>query len=141
MHAEHTSPGGTGPALVVRSQSANWSLPAGPAYLIGRDPACDVVVADDRVSWQHAVLRFEEGGWVLADNGSTNGTYAGDRRGGAGGEHRGRGGRRGGGPPGAGRRWTPGRRRGRARPPARPRLRARPRGGHHPPTQEPPRVP
>src|SRR5260370_40589088 len=90
MHAEHTSPGGTGPALVVRSQSANWSLPAGPAYLIGRDPACDVVVADDRVSWQHAVLRFEEGGWVLADNGSTNGTYAGDRRAGPGGGNRGR---------------------------------------------------
>src|SRR5260370_38899469 len=80
MHAEHSSPGAAGPALVVRSQSATWSLPAGPAYLIGRDPACDVVVADDRVSWQHAVLRFEEGGGVLADNGSTNGTYAGDRR-------------------------------------------------------------
>src|SRR5260370_36870678 len=90
MHAEHTSPGGTGPALVVRSQSANWSLPAGPAYLIGRDPACDVVVADDRVSWQHAVLRFEEGGWVLADNGSTNGTYAGDRRADRGGINRAR---------------------------------------------------
>src|SRR5260370_16950279 len=84
MDAEHTSPGGTGPALVVRSPSANWSLPAGPAYLIGRDPACDVVVADDRVSWQHAVLRFEDDRWVLADNGSTNGTYAGDRRAGRG---------------------------------------------------------
>ncbi|HEV2258994.1 MAG TPA: cytochrome P450 [Streptosporangiaceae bacterium] len=80
MAAEHTSPERTGSALVVRSQSASWSLPAGPAYLIGRDPACDVVVTDDRVSWRHAVLRFEEGGWVLADNGSTNGTYAGDRR-------------------------------------------------------------
>src|SRR5260370_35574149 len=80
MDAEHTSPGGTGPALVVRSPSANWSLPAGPAYLIGRDPACDVMVADDRVSWQPAVLRFEDGLWVLAGNGSTNGTYPGDRR-------------------------------------------------------------
>ena len=74
------APSGTGPALVVRSQAAGWSLVAGPAYLIGRDPACAVVIADDRVSWQHAVLRFEEDRWVLADNGSTNGTYAGDLR-------------------------------------------------------------
>ncbi len=79
VDAEHISPG-PGPALVVRSQAASWSLPAGPAYVIGRDPACDVVVADHRVSWRHAVLRFEGPGWVLADNGSTNGTYTGDRR-------------------------------------------------------------
>ena len=74
------APSGTGPALVVRSQASGWSLAAGPAYLIGRDPACAVVIADDRVSWQHAVLRFEEDRWVLADNGSTNGTYSGDLR-------------------------------------------------------------
>jgi cytochrome P450/NADPH-cytochrome P450 reductase len=34
------------------------------------------VIADIRVSWHHAVLRLENGGWVLADSGSTNGTYA-----------------------------------------------------------------
>jgi len=79
VDAEQISPG-PGPALVVRSQAASWSLPAGPAYVIGRDPACDVVVTDHRVSWRHAVLRFEGHGWVLADNGSTNGTYTGDRR-------------------------------------------------------------
>src|SRR5579863_8393087 len=79
MDGEHISPV-TGPALVVRAQAASWSLPAGPAYVIGRDPAADVVVADHRVSWRHAVLSFEGHGWVLADNGSTNGTYAGDRR-------------------------------------------------------------
>jgi len=38
------------------------------------------VVTDARVSWQHAVLRLEDGRWMLADNGSTNGTYAGDQR-------------------------------------------------------------
>jgi cytochrome P450 / NADPH-cytochrome P450 reductase len=38
------------------------------------------VITDARVSWQHAVLRLEDGRWVLADNGSTNGTYSGDRR-------------------------------------------------------------
>ena len=38
------------------------------------------MVTDARVSWHHAVLTSEGGQWVLADNGSTNGTYAGDRR-------------------------------------------------------------
>jgi cytochrome P450/pSer/pThr/pTyr-binding forkhead associated (FHA) protein len=65
---------------VVRSQGSDRSLPAGPSYLLGRDPECDIVITDARVSWRHAVLRLEDGGWVLADNGSTNGIYAGDRR-------------------------------------------------------------
>ena len=38
------------------------------------------MITDARVSWRHAVLRLEHGRWVLADNGSTNGMYAGDRR-------------------------------------------------------------
>src|SRR5215475_12933534 len=67
--------GGSAP-LLVRTQGSDRSLPAGPSYLIGRDPECDIVIADIRVSWHHAVLRLENGGWVLADNGSTNGTYA-----------------------------------------------------------------
>ena len=65
---------------MVRSQGSDRSLPAGPSYLIGRDPECAIVLTDTRVSWQHAVLRLEDGRWVLADNGSTNGIYAGDRR-------------------------------------------------------------
>jgi cytochrome P450/NADPH-cytochrome P450 reductase len=48
--------------------------------LIGRDPQCDIVITDARVSWRHAVLGLENGRWVLADNGSTNGIYAGYRR-------------------------------------------------------------
>jgi len=72
--------GESGPPLLVRIQGSEWSLPAGPSYLVGRDPGCDIVVADGRVSWRHAVLRLEEGRWVLADNGSTNGVYAGDHR-------------------------------------------------------------
>ncbi|HEY6428021.1 MAG TPA: cytochrome P450, partial [Acidimicrobiales bacterium] len=56
------------------------SLPAGASYLAGRDPQCDLVIPDPRVSWHHAMLSHQDGRWVLADNGSTNGTYAGDRR-------------------------------------------------------------
>ena len=38
------------------------------------------MITDARVSWRHAVLRLEEGRWVLADRASTNGTYAGGQR-------------------------------------------------------------
>src|SRR5215469_7971986 len=80
MDDEKSLTGESEAPLLVRIQGAGWSLPAGPSYLVGRDPGCDIVVADGRVSWRHAVLRMEEGRWVLADNGSTNGIYAGDRR-------------------------------------------------------------
>lgn len=72
--------GGSPPALEVRAPGYERSLPAGRSYEIGRDPQCDIVVTDARVSWHHAVLRTENGRWVLVDNGSTNGTFAGGRR-------------------------------------------------------------
>jgi cytochrome P450 / NADPH-cytochrome P450 reductase len=74
MDAERTAP-----PLVVRAGESEHSLRPGPSYLIGRDPECAFVIDDARVSWQHAVLRVEDGRWVLADNGSTNGTYVGDQ--------------------------------------------------------------
>jgi cytochrome P450 / NADPH-cytochrome P450 reductase len=77
---EKSLSGESAPPLVVRTQGSDRSLPPGPSYLVGRDPECDIVITDARVSWQHAVLRLEDGRWVLADNGSTNGTYAGDQR-------------------------------------------------------------
>jgi len=42
--------------------------------LIGRHPSCDVVVADDTVSRRHARLTFRDGGWIVQDLDSTNGT-------------------------------------------------------------------
>jgi cytochrome P450/ferredoxin-NADP reductase len=80
MNAEQSLSGGLGPSLMVRADGSDRSLPPSPSYLIGRDPECDIVVADPRVSRQHAVLRLEAGRWVLADNGSTNGTYVRDLR-------------------------------------------------------------
>ncbi len=68
------------PSLVVRTGEGERSLAAGRAYLVGRDPQADIVVADPRVSWQHAEFRAHNGRWVLADLGSTNGSYAGGRR-------------------------------------------------------------
>jgi cytochrome P450 / NADPH-cytochrome P450 reductase len=80
MIAENSLYRGAAPALLVRSEGTDWSLSPGPAYLVGRDPDSDIAIGDGRVSWQHAVLRFEDGRWVLADNASTNGTYVDGQR-------------------------------------------------------------
>jgi ABC transport system ATP-binding/permease protein len=69
-----------GPALVVRTRRSDHRLDCGTDYRIGRDPASDVVLDDSRVSWRHAVIRFERATWVLEDSGSTNGTFVGTRR-------------------------------------------------------------
>jgi pSer/pThr/pTyr-binding forkhead associated (FHA) protein len=48
--------------------------------LVGRHPACDVVLADTSVSRRHAQLTYRDGVWVLQDLASTNGTMVnGDR--------------------------------------------------------------
>ena len=56
-----------GPArlLVIRS---------GETLVIGRDPACDLVLEDSRVSKRHAELRWTGAGWGLHDLASKNGT-------------------------------------------------------------------
>ncbi len=67
-------------ALFIQTQAGSRVLEAGSSYRIGRDPQCDVVINDPRVSWQHAVLRADGGYWVLEDSGSTNGTFVGQQR-------------------------------------------------------------
>jgi cytochrome P450 / NADPH-cytochrome P450 reductase len=71
---------GSPPLLVVRCPGTERSLAPGHSYVIGRDPSCDIVIADARVSSRHAVLRSEDGQWVLEDGNSTNGTFAENQR-------------------------------------------------------------
>ena len=80
MATEQPVSASAAPPLAVQTQGFDRSLQAGPSYTIGRDPQSDIVISDDRVSWQHAVLRHEDGCWVLEDSGSTNGTYLGSER-------------------------------------------------------------
>ena len=43
--------------------------------VVGRDPSCEVVVADGSVSRKHARLERRAGAWWVVDQGSANGTY------------------------------------------------------------------
>lgn len=52
-------------------------LPEDRETVVGRDPDCDVVADDDRVSRRHAVLSSDGSGWSLTDAGSKNGTQVG----------------------------------------------------------------
>ena len=60
----------------TRKAPAPLILPAGPQlrFTIGREPACDMTLADETVSRWHASLIRAEGSWLLDDLGSTNGT-------------------------------------------------------------------
>jgi ABC-type multidrug transport system ATPase subunit len=80
MTAENVVADYVTPPLTVRAQGSAKTLPAGPAYWVGRDPAADIVVDEPLVSWRHAVVKVEDGRWLLADTGSTNGTFAAGQR-------------------------------------------------------------
>jgi Protein of unknown function (DUF3662)/FHA domain len=53
---------------------------SGSRLLIGRSRDCDITVEDPNVSRRHAELRAEDGRWVVADLGSTNGVKVNGRR-------------------------------------------------------------
>jgi len=48
--------------------------------VVGREPDCDVVLDDDRVSRRHARLAFDGSGWSVADLASKNIPLEGDIR-------------------------------------------------------------
>ncbi|HEV7502687.1 MAG TPA: FHA domain-containing protein [Vicinamibacteria bacterium] len=48
--------------------------------LVGRDPTCDVVVADGSVSRRHAHLERRGAEWAVVDQGSANGTFLDSQR-------------------------------------------------------------
>ncbi|MFJ2932738.1 FHA domain-containing protein [Streptomyces sp. NPDC087219] len=63
------------PELVLEIDGdVTWMSPS-RVYRIGRDPTSDIVLADARASWHHAVLSASTGHWTLADENSTNGTF------------------------------------------------------------------
>lgn len=70
----------TAPELVLETETGTTVMIPSHDYRVGRDPLSDIVLDDVRVSWHHAVLRPDGDHWTLADEHSTNGTYADGRR-------------------------------------------------------------
>lgn len=72
----------TGFELVLAPESPSersLTLGSHPVY-VGRSPQSDLVVSDNRVSWQHVRVWVQEGVVRVADLGSRNGTWVNDRR-------------------------------------------------------------
>lgn len=44
-------------------------------FVVGRDPACDICIADDGISRQHFEVSLDRGLWWIRDLDSSNGTY------------------------------------------------------------------
>lgn len=61
------------------NQGARFSV-AQPRLTIGRDQQCDVVLHDERVSRCHVEIQWQDGAWVVYDQGSANGTWVNQRR-------------------------------------------------------------
>jgi len=67
--------------IIQRGPSVGREFPVvKPVVTIGRASDNDVVLDDDQVSRRHAVLRRQNGSYVITDMGSRNGTFVNDKR-------------------------------------------------------------
>jgi pSer/pThr/pTyr-binding forkhead associated (FHA) protein len=74
-------PAGPTRLVVTEGPLRGTTLPLGTsAVLIGRAPACTLVLDDDYSSSRHARLFAEGGEWFVEDLGSTNGTFLDEQR-------------------------------------------------------------
>lgn len=60
-------------ASLVMETGERFAIGDGP-FTIGRLPNCSLILSDENVSRNHAVIERGPGGWTLTDAGSTNGT-------------------------------------------------------------------
>ena len=64
--------------LVLSGVRAGAEFPLGPEpFSIGRDQGADLSIADQRISRNHCVITFEDGGHYIKDEDSQNGTTIG----------------------------------------------------------------
>lgn len=75
--------GHTYPALVIRREGDAESKSrrfAQPEITIGRDPSCDMPIANSTISAHHARLAYHHHQWWVEDQQSTNGTFLNQER-------------------------------------------------------------
>src|SRR3954466_2033467 len=60
--------------VVIAGDDQGLRKPVEQSMLIGRDPACDLVLHDALISSRHALIEDRGDSWTLLDLGSTNGT-------------------------------------------------------------------
>jgi len=60
---------------VVHGPEAGRSFPLGASTHVGRDASCEVRLEDPQVSRQHALIQRTADGYMIADQGSGNGTF------------------------------------------------------------------
>jgi hypothetical protein len=72
-----------GPTLVVRSgggRAGEYFQLGQERITVGRSPDCDIFLDDVTVSRRHALLKQADGGFLIEDQGSLNGTFLNRRR-------------------------------------------------------------
>ena len=60
--------------LIEGDPPRRLELPESGELVLGRDPACDLVLEGDRISERHARILVQDGAWEVEDLGSTQGT-------------------------------------------------------------------
>jgi len=65
-----------GLSITIKPDSGGASMKyfSQPEIMLGRDPGCDIPLADETVSTRHAQLTYHHGQWWLEDLASMNGT-------------------------------------------------------------------
>jgi DNA-binding response OmpR family regulator len=61
--------------LILRSPEGTREWPITDELVVGRDPACDVHLADRQISRRHAIVRRSPEGYAVIDVGSKNGLW------------------------------------------------------------------
>ena len=75
------TPRGKGRDKATSRRKASTMLPLGEApIVIGRSPACTLVLEDEYASSRHAALTPQADGWWIEDLSSRNGTFIDDER-------------------------------------------------------------
>ena len=67
-------------AYLVTGDEDTTAHPIVGETIVGREPACDLVLSDITVSRRHAAVRRDGNTVVISDLGSSNGTFVNDER-------------------------------------------------------------